>query len=1098
MKLDEKGRMLLRYLTVLIVMTAVIAAVLGMETAAAEPHEFDYVVSGNDPATITATCREDGCDVRATLMISAPADLIYDGRDKAAIVTGDTAMLGTPTITYKKDNDVLEGTPRNAGTYTASITLGEGNNKATASVSYTIIRTSPFCGTIKWVDGGKDHTGTTPPALTLYRAKEGEEDGNPENGTPVTNVTLRWNKNNTIFTYEDLPVNDESGVPYIYWVIESQVDGYGEPQYSNKGTNPPGDRLKNAGTITNSIQQEKITLEGAITWNHGSNPEAACPKTVTVYLQGNGMDLPNKVIPLDGIEGNQTNPVDYELAPAPDGGTWNFVFTGLDKYDSTGKEVIYTVREEYVPNYKTAYDNAHCNITNTYNTNTLGEILKVCTEVTVPANCAEWNWATNDPTFVFGLFGVSNTAGVIQPMPSGSVYGDEVCKRIEVTKDSAGHVASFGAVSFDVPGTYVYCVREMTPAESNTPRLPGMTYNTEVYTVTVVVNNRMNISVTVTNKAGETIRSVGGQYNLTKKNDSYVLPFINHFDMSEIDYAMVAEMAYVDHSKLDDSGYPLNVIGEVNGKFAFTMRPVGNNASDAPMPTDAFNSSTGCGLKVTENSRVYYARNVNNRVLFGADEANVIKFNEQNTGTYTYELAEIIPNGAVYIGNGFWYNDADETVYDGVVHTIKLRVEKADNSAITVTPSEEKADYLNPDMGTEYEDAGNASRVSLTGTNEYPRHKNGVPQFYNYKEPRINITATKVWDDANDKDKRRPGSVYFYIQREDGQLVQNVYGNTLTGDETKVKIAGTDTDCSLTTVWSNLPRYKRGNNGGTYEQITYKVFESANGEAARNSVPGYADQVITGDNEKGFTITNSMKAPAAIPGLVYNGEAQELVTPGDATGSTFWYALGESADTAPVRKFYTISIPTGIEAGTYYVWYKVIPDAGDSDPDPVCIKAEIHSAAYAALKVENTEYTIGSGKKAVITVTRNAEDNRTFSLYTGSSMDGKPIASGNCDTAPGSLILTLKANYLDSLSVGDHRLTIAFQDGSVDTTVKILPAAPASTAAPTAAPTATPRPVPKTGDTANPALWLALILLGLLGIGGLTVSRIMSRRNGSR
>ena len=119
-------------------------------------------------------------------------------------------MLGTPTITYKKDNVVLEGTPRDAETYTASITLGEGNNTATASVSYTIIRTSPFCGTIKWVDGGKDHTGTTPPALTLY-----------QNGDPVTNVTLRWNKNNTIFTYEDLRVNDESGVPYIYWVIES-------------------------------------------------------------------------------------------------------------------------------------------------------------------------------------------------------------------------------------------------------------------------------------------------------------------------------------------------------------------------------------------------------------------------------------------------------------------------------------------------------------------------------------------------------------------------------------------------------------------------------------------------------------------------------------------------------------------------------------------------------------------------------------------------------------------------------------------------------------------------------------------------------------
>ena len=59
----------------------------------------------------------------------------------------------------------------------------------------------------------------------------------------------------------------------------------------------------------------------------------------------------------------------------------------------------------------------------------------------------------------------------------------------------------------------------------------------------------------------------------------------------------------------------------------------------------------------------------------------------------------------------------------------------------------------------------------------------------------------------------------------------------------------------------------------------------------------------------------------------------------------------------------------------------------------------------------------------------------------------------------------------------------------------------ASTAAPTAAPTeaptpataaptATPQPVPKTGDSANPVLWLSLMLLGLAGIGGLTASKI--------
>ena len=247
------------------------------------------------------------------------------------------------------------------------------------------------------------------------------------------------------------------------------------------------------------------------------------------------------------------------------------------------------------------------------------------------------------------------------------------------------------------------------------------------------------------------------------------------------------------------------------------------------------------------------------------------------------------------------------------------------------------------------------------------------------------------------------------------------------------------------------------------------------------------------------TINNANAVAATVTpnDRTYDGTEKPLVNvTGEANGGEMQYALGTDDQTAPSEGWGT-DIPKATNAGTYYVWYKVFGDENHLDSEPACIKVVVQSGEYAVLKVENAEHTINSGENAVITVKRSTGDDRTFSLYTGAAMDGTPIASGNCDTAPGSLILTLKANYLDSLSVGDHKLTIAFQDGSVDTTVKILPAAPASTAAPTAAPTSTPKPVPKTGDTANLALWLALILLGLLGIGGLTVSRIMSRRNGS-
>lgn len=109
---------------------------------------------------------------------------------------------------------------------------------------------------------------------------------------------------------------------------------------------------------------------------------------------------------------------------------------------------------------------------------------------------------------------------------------------------------------------------------------------------------------------------------------------------------------------------------------------------------------------------------------------------------------------------------------------------------------------------------------------------------------------------------------------------------------------------------------------------------------------------------------------------------------------------------------------------------------------------------------------------AVFTVKRSTEDSRTYTLYTGSSVDQVALPEGSNTTAEGSLILTLKASYLNTLAVGDHKVTISFKDGSVETTLKIK----------SAEPTPTPKPMPKTGDSAPLALWLGLILVGLIGL----------------
>ena len=138
------------------------------------------------------------------------------------------------------------------------------------------------------------------------------------------------------------------------------------------------------------------------------------------------------------------------------------------------------------------------------------------------------------------------------------------------------------------------------------------------------------------------------------------------------------------------------------------------------------------------------------------------------------------------------------------------------------------------------------------------------------------------------------------------------------------------------------------------------------------------------------------------------------------------------------------------------------------EPEPV---------VYSTVSVEGGEHITGEGKNTVITVKCDHDDGKTYRLFTGAAMDRKEIAAGNYTTGEGSLILTLKASYLDTLSVGKHNLTVYFSDGSVDTTITVLK----------------PAPVPKTGDNSNPALWLAMMILGCLCIGGVVFRTVRKR-----
>lgn len=90
------------------------------------------------------------------------------------------------------------------------------------------------------------------------------------------------------------------------------------------------------------------------------------------------------------------------------------------------------------------------------------------------------------------------------------------------------------------------------------------------------------------------------------------------------------------------------------------------------------------------------------------------------------------------------------------------------------------------------------------------------------------------------------------------------------------------------------------------------------------------------------------------------------------------------------------------------------------------------TATYQITEGANGTYTIGS--EAGLTVKANGD----FAKFAYVIVDDRKIEASKYEVKEGSLLLTLKPSYLDTLSIGKHTITIVFEDGSAGTSFTIL------------------------------------------------------------
>lgn len=139
----------------------------------------------------------------------------------------------------------------------------------------------------------------------------------------------------------------------------------------------------------------------------------------------------------------------------------------------------------------------------------------------------------------------------------------------------------------------------------------------------------------------------------------------------------------------------------------------------------------------------------------------------------------------------------------------------------------------------------------------------------------------------------------------------------------------------------------------------------------------------------------------------------------------------------------------------------VIEAAGHKFEDGKCTVCGAIDPDFKVVITDGANGTWQKGTKDGLSFTSNA----AFAHFLKVQVDGKDLDASNYTVKEGSTIVTLKAEYLETLSVGKHTLAIVSDTGTATTEFTIKAAVTDDTQS------------PQTGDNSNMMLWIALLLV---------------------
>ena len=259
---------------------------------------------GPKAGPITVHLLADGTDTGKTLTLNEAGNWkgTFDGLRKYK-------TDGTEIVYTVKEDDVANYTNAITGDIASGFTI---TNTNTEKVNVPVAK--------NWI-------GPKANSVTVHLLADGVDTGK----TLTLDEAGNWTG-----TFSSLDKYKADGTEIVYTVKEDDIANYTVAITGDATT---------GFTITNT-NTEKVSVSGTKTWNDNNNQDGKRPASITVNLLKNGTKVDSKTV-------------------TPDvSGAWTYSFSGLDKYNTDGTEITYTVSEDSVDGYTSTVTGT--NITNSY------------------------------------------------------------------------------------------------------------------------------------------------------------------------------------------------------------------------------------------------------------------------------------------------------------------------------------------------------------------------------------------------------------------------------------------------------------------------------------------------------------------------------------------------------------------------------------------------------------------------------------------------------------------------------------------------------------------------------------------------------------